>query len=131
MLITSGKWTDFLLTRQSLEALYRESPDIREVHDVTLLRDGPQLNVFVELAALPDPMPLKWVERGCNRVQVLLTLVGIHDLKITAWGTSNPVATEFSGEPRAFRFRFSGPSTNIEGEANYMMIERFSAYRSE
>jgi hypothetical protein len=130
MLTTAGKWFDYLADRRALDAVYGSPPELIELMGISLLRDGPKLDLNILLDRLPDPMPPKWEAQRCNSVLVVLRITLLQDLCIRGWGTDNAVSASFAGEPRDFRFQLSGPSTQLEGSACHMFIDRFSAYRS-
>jgi hypothetical protein len=131
MRANAGKWSDFLSDRRSLDALYTETPELRELFEMSLFREGPQLSLRIELDRLPDPMPKKWAVQDCNRVQVIIRISALQEIRIAGWGTDNIVDVRFRGEPSSFGFELCGPTTRFEGTASHMYVERFTAYRVE
>lgn len=127
---THGKWFEFLLDPRGLNAIYEYAPELHEVHEVRLVRDGPCLELRIELDRLPAKLPKKWAADLCNRVHVVLQIIGVRDISISAWGTDNLIATKFEGYPNDFTFAFEGQSTRITGAAVGMAIQEFNAYQS-
>jgi Immunity protein 50 len=128
---TSGRWSDFLLDQRGLRALYSDTPELAELYEVVLVRDGPCLRLRFELDRLPEPMPKKWAAEGFNRAQAELTLIEVRDLAITGWGTTNVVNVQFVGAPGDFRFEVRGLTTHIVGAASHISLDRLSAYLHE
>lgn len=59
------------------------------VQRLSLNENGPTLNVSADLPAYPDSPPEKWARQGYNSCLIELNFIGVGDLAITGFSTSN------------------------------------------
>ncbi len=123
-------WHQLCDNPQAIEHLYSRVPELDaiDVHEVALQRDGPCIQVRVELPVFPDRPPAKW-PRSANAVQMTLALVGVSGLKLDGWGTSNRGAISIARtEDRLLRFVVATDALQLAGLCLAIQIGRFSAY---
>ncbi len=125
-------WQQYCDNPQAIEHLYGTVPalDTIDVHEVILQRDGPCVQLRVELPRFPDRPPAKW-PRSANAVQMALALVGVSDLRLDSWGASNrgAIAIERT-ENRMLRFVVATEALRLTGLCLSIQIGRFSAYEN-
>jgi hypothetical protein len=128
----NGSWNDFLSNARALTSMYTDAPSFLELHELTLHREGPRLDLRIQLDRFPDKAPKKWMEAQPNRLQVLLRLSGITDFAITGWSTSNSImSATFTGSPHEFSFVLTSSFSTLAGRAVDMQLAQFLPYREE
>lgn len=123
-------WTELLGNKRSIESAYPVAPSLHNVrlHEVRLHEDGPRVSLRFDLDSFPDSPPRKWVDNGCNRVQLTLMLIELCDLQIRGWGLNNIGDLELEKHDNGIRLEFAGGQTRIVCLARFMEVEKLSAY---
>lgn len=123
-------WSEACQNPEALRHLYADVPDVNpvEIHEVVIRRDGPLLEVRVQLPTFPDHPPARWPE-GANTVQVTIDLWGVSDFEQQGWGTENRGTLALkrldSGE---LLFSFESESARLRAKCTLARISRVSAY---
>ena len=123
-------WHQHCDNPQAIEHLYHTGPalDAIDVYEIVLQRDGPFVQLRIELPTFPDRPPAKW-PAAANAVQMTLTLVGVSELALDNWGSSNRGAiTIEKTENRKLRFVVATDALHLTGLCLSIQIDRFSAY---
>jgi hypothetical protein len=105
-----------------------------EIHEVTLHRDGPRFSLVFDLTTFPTTPPAKWLEAGCNRVQVTLMATGIGALSLNGWSSSiiGQLSIEASmDDPRARAITVTANTVSIEGVFEHVRVAGVTAYRTD
>lgn len=123
-------WYQLCENAQAIEQLYITPPalDQVEMFEVCVQRDGPHLQLRVELPTFPDKPPARW-PAGANAVQVTLDLWGMTDVELAGWGTTNAgTLTLARADDGRVRFAFVSASSRLTGSCLVARIAGFSAY---
>jgi len=122
-------WIEFLDNPMSIRSIYDSDPDIIEIFEITLGREGPILKMKALVNNFPDKPPKKWLVHQSNRVLVELSLFGLQTIEIHQWSTNNVGTFEIGRmEKGTLRFVFSGENTDIRGEADILLLAGFKHY---
>ena len=83
-------WLSSCDNPQAIQRLYDSADGLErvELFEAVLQRDGPRLQLRLELPRFPDHPPARW-HAEANAVQVVLDLWGAADLSIQGWESSN------------------------------------------
>ena len=85
-------WTDLVSHADSVLALYGSAPSLGGFRLEAITLGGDAAHLRGDFAALPDPLPERWADRGKTRVSVRIDASGLAE-------------AEVSGSPR---LRFNG-----------------------
>ena len=123
-------WYTFCENPQAIVQLYTAPPSLDdvEIHEIIMQRDGPHMQLRVELGTFPDKPPAKWPKEA-NAIQMTLDVWGVRELDLAGWGTTNRGTLTFSrtGE-NMVRFAFTSPTLHFTGQCLATRIGHFSAY---
>ena len=115
---------------RAIDAYYDIPPtlDDFDVHEVSLMREGPSLTFAGDLSRFADRPSQRW-DASANRVRLILSLWNITNLSLTGWATANvgslsiaPMATS------ALSFTFRSASFQCSGKCEFAMIDQITAY---
>lgn len=98
-----------------------------EVHSARLHRDGPTLELQIEIPCFPDRPSPRW-PMGANAVQAVLRFVDVREVALSGWGTTNVgdlVIAEVGG---VVEFRFECPTAKLVGVAGFFDVTSVSGY---
>jgi hypothetical protein len=125
-------WNDLALNPRVVLGYYTVPPELDtvEVHSLRLHRDGPNLEMTVEMAAFPDIPSPRW-DALANSAQGRFLFLGLRKIKIEGWGTSNIGRLFLSRVPNGVRFEFRGGSVSCVGVSDWFDITGITAYISE
>lgn len=123
-------WLDHVTDAGPVRAVFRDAlPSLRgvNVHEVVLHRDGPRVELRLDLAEFPAAPPTKWTE--FDTVQVRLVLVGVTAMSLRGWSTTvvTDLVLERAGE--GLRLATDGGPVALEVEAGAATVTKISAYR--
>jgi hypothetical protein len=123
-------WYTLCANPQAIEQLYTIPPTLNtvELHELSMLRDGPQMQLRLELPTFPDRPPPKWPSKA-NVVQMTLDVWGVTELELAGWGTTNRgVLLLTQRENDMLRFTFTSATLRLSGQCIAMRISHFSPY---
>jgi hypothetical protein len=125
-----GEWLDAVSNPQAIRQLYKDIPELAEIHELSLHRDGPKLELRIELATFADAPPARWAPE-LNRVQIVLRFVSVERLRLAEWTTSNQlVAYALKRSGRSIDFSFEGAPWSLTGVCKFVDVASVTAYRS-
>jgi hypothetical protein len=94
---------------------------------VMLRPDGRGVELRVELPRFPDHPPKRW-DAEANRVQVVLDLWSVEELKIEGWTPESAGVLALSRDGDALRLSFKSEEVRITARCGTARIARFSPY---
>jgi hypothetical protein len=115
---------------KAIEAFYETPPtlDDFDVHEVSLMRDGPSLTYAGDLSRFADRPSQRW-DASANRVRLILSLWNISNLSLTGWATTNIGALKLApGTDSSLSFTFRSDSFSCSGNCEFAMIDQVRAY---
>lgn len=125
-------WVELLERKAPLRSIFGEQdPGIESIvlHEVSLHRDGPRVDLRFDVSQFPRTPPRKWVELDFNTVQIILSLVSIHHLVLDGWGTANAGDLKLlQTSPRGLVVEFTSASTKLKILCDSALVARVSAY---
>ena len=151
-------WTDHIIDSRPIKDIFDEHcPSLTNVnlHEVTLHQDGPTLllRFDLDLSEFPTDPPKKWVTQRANTVQLRLKALDVKELSIIGAATTmTSTVTLTSEDPlidddeatnlhathvdapqpqSAIRLRVIGDTCNINCLANFVYVDRSSAYKQD
>ena len=129
-------WTDLLDDPRAIRAIFRDtapSLDQIELHEVVLDRDGPTAILRFDLAEFPIDPPKKWLEQGCNTVQVRLQAIGVRTVEVQGLVTSPVLDLEIRREGKDLHVGggTAGMSFEITSEWLAITSDSVSAYTND
>lgn len=90
-------------------------------------RDGPTLELLVELPRFPDRPSPRW-PAGANTAHSKLRFFGLREVTVSGWGTTNVGALLIEDEGGAVRFRFESTMARLSGVAEFFDVASITAY---
>ena len=89
----SQAWFELCDNPRAVSSLYSTAPDLEgvEVMELRAFRDGPRLQLVLDLPSFPDDPPARWRREGFNAVQLTLDLFLSGPLDLAGWTTLNRV----------------------------------------
>ena len=151
-------WTDHIIDSRPIKDIFDEHcPSLTNVnlHEVTLHRDGPTLLLRFDLDPLEFPAdpPKKWVTQRANTVQLRLKALDVRELSIIGVATTMTATVTLTSEKlavdddeatnlhtthvdapqpqSAIRLRVTGDRCDINCLANFVYVDRISAYKQD
>lgn len=150
-------WTDHVIDLRPIKAIFGEHcPPLTNVnlHEVTLHQDGPTLLLRFNLDPLEFPAdpPKKWVIQRANTVQLQLKALDVRELSIVGAATTMTTTITLTSEKldvddeatnlytthvdapqpqSAIRLRVTGDRCDINCPANFVYVDRISAYKQD
>ncbi len=132
MNITPGNikpgWIDAVANPEAITSLFDAIPTLKLVHHIFLNREGPALEITVDLNEFPARPPKKW-HKDFNTSQIKIRFEGIKGLTINEWGTKNLI--DYSSVLMEDNFHFiviKGSDLDISFRARIGMIVGVSGY---
>jgi Immunity protein 50 len=129
-------WTDLLDDPRAIRAIFGDaapSLDQIELLEVVLHTHGPTAIIRFNLAAFPIDPPKKWLERGCNTVQVRLQAIGVLAVEVQGLVTSPVLNLEIRREGEALRVTGSTEDMSVDITTEWLAItgDSVSAYTDD
>ena len=125
-------WTELLTNKDSILSIYSNTPPSLtsvELHKVCLDRDGPQLDIYFDLASFPEFPPKKWHLKEYNSVQVHLVLIDLQSVLLSGWtDTSYIIDIDVQRSCGNINFSIANSTLIINCVAKFMTIANLSAY---
>jgi Immunity protein 50 len=124
-------WLHFVTDASPVEAVYGKTmPSLLDLdlHELTLHRDGPRLSLRFDFRDFPIPVPEKWEKRGCNRVQIKLSVIGLNSLSIIGFSRQCQIDLHLETHGKNIRLRGASAATEIDVVGEQIMIDGISAY---
>lgn len=100
------------------------------LHELTVVREGPAVQLRIDVAEFPASPPAKW--RNDNTVQVTLSLEGVTGLRLTGIGTSMAVTLDAERDLTTQAVTWTMRSATLNGSvtSRFSRIAKVSAYRN-
>jgi hypothetical protein len=98
-----------------------------EVHSVRLHRDGPTLELQVELPRFPDRPSPRWPV-GANAALAILRFFDLREVSLAGWGTTNVGDLLIADGGGVVGFRFECPTAKLVGVAGFFDVASISGY---
>lgn len=129
-------WTDLLDDPRAIRAIFGDaapSLDRIELHEVVLHRNGPRAILRFDLAEFPSDPPKKWLERGCNTLQVRLQAIGVLAVEVHGLITSPVIDLEIRREGEAIRVTGTTEGMSVDITTEWLAIpsDSISAYTDD
>jgi hypothetical protein len=97
---------------------------------MTVHRDGPTLQLRVELATFADVPPKRW-DPGFNRVQVTLRFTELRAIELSGWGLDNVLSSwRIARDESQVTFSFCADQVLLSGRSSFLDIVNISGYMS-
>ena len=126
-------WTSALVDATAVQRVFGgDPPELRgaHVHEVTLLRDGPQVIIRFDLPRYPSEPPAKWAAQGLNTVQAEISFVGARDISLEGFGR-DPVADIDITRNEAVQVSVDSADFRLRLSAEAALLSKISAYMNE
>ncbi len=125
-------WTEHISNPESLKSVFGSIPDLSELEimEIILNQQGELFHIRCNVEPFPRNVPEKWKEY--NMLQLTLSFGPVKNLKITNW--EYPVKGVFiasMNEQKKIDFRFESTGCICEGQCEFILIEKISAYADE
>jgi Immunity protein 50 len=101
------------------------------LHDIVLSREGPKVCMRLDLVDYPEEAPKKWNAAAFNRVQVSLIALGIRTLTIEGLSSNMRVDLNVGNVGGFIRLNAKSEAFRIDLCAEFLVVEKISAYREE
>lgn len=123
------EWWQLALKPQVILAYYSEPPPLLqvEIHSIRLHRDGPTLEMLIDLPQFPDRPSPRW-PLSANTAQAEFRFFDIQEISIVGWQTNVVGSLDLSAESNRVRFRLSGCQTQLEGISGFFDISSVTGY---
>ena len=132
--MTTTNWIDLILEAASVTAIFGPhvpTLDGIDLHEVTLHRDGPRVQLRFDLREFPEQPPKKWVSGGFNRVQLRLMALGVQTFSIEGLQSNMKLNLRLEEDGSMRRISASNGLVRLDLTADAVVIEGISAYRDE
>lgn len=125
-------WNDLALNPRVILGYYSSPPvlDVVEVHSLSLHRDGPTLEMVVELPAFPDRPSPRW-PASANAARAHLRFLGLREIRIEGWGVSNIGPLSISPGSGGVRFEFRSGTAACVGVSDGFDVAEIRVYSRE
>jgi hypothetical protein len=129
---TAVSWNELSLNPRVILGYYSAPPELEavEAHSFLLHRNGPTLEMVVEMATFPDRRSPRW-EATANAAQARFRFFGLREVRIEGWGTSNVGRLSMSPHAGGVRFEFLGGGASCVGVSEHFDITGVSVYTKE
>jgi hypothetical protein len=126
--IPGDDWVSVLVRPQAIRSVYANAPLFSVVYECLLHRDGPRLELKVDLDRFADFPPARW-DKSFNQVQVTLRFDGLMEIDVQRWGWNGVLAEgAIVKRGRDVVFRFAGPEVFIRGIAESVDVRGVEGY---
>ena len=127
-------WLDGVQQKESILAVFTEkAPSIASVrvHEITFHRDGPTIQLRLDLRDFPDPAPEKWAQAGHNTVQIKLSLDVVRQVTLDGWSLDNVGPMDIAPlEPSGFSVKFTSGAHTFRAVCDFISVTGISAHHS-
>jgi hypothetical protein len=124
-----GDWLDAVSNPQAIRQLYKSAPRLAEVHELSLHRDGPKLELRVEAGEFADFPARRWSPEF-NRVQVVLRFIAVERLRLSDWTTENRLVSYLmTRTDTSIDFSFEGFGWSLAGACRWVDVVSVTAYQ--
>ncbi|MFY1583559.1 Imm50 family immunity protein [Micromonospora sp. WMMD734] len=123
-------WIDLVTNPQGLREVFNQNPPLLNgvsLHELVVDREGPTLQLKLDLPAYPANPPAKWIRCGFNTVQIRLLFGGVSDLRLV--GISTEVVADVdikAGDGVVLELR--SPSMFVSASAASVTVSKLEAY---
>lgn len=121
-------WNDLTDNPKVLLGYFDRVPTLSHVvlHRLTLLRDGPTVEIVVEVPEFPDRVSKKW-PADADTCQITISASDISEIEITKWGTGVHGELTISGGPGSIQVCFSGEA-EFKFRSSYVDVRGVTCY---
>ena len=125
----NSSWHNLCENPKAIEAYYDSVPMLVDfdVHEISLLRDGPSITFAGDLAGFADKPSPRW-DSSANRVRLILSLWTVSDLSINGWSTTNMGSLSLIRADTGLKFEFTNVNMQCSGSCEFVMIDQISGY---
>jgi hypothetical protein len=125
----NSSWHILCENPKAIEAYYDSVPplDDFDVHEISLLRDGPSLTFAGDVARFADKPSPRW-DSNTNRVRLILSLWTVSELSLNGWATTNIGTLLLARADTGLTFRFANTDMQCSGNCEFAMIDQISGY---
>ena len=125
----NSSWHTLCENPKAIEAYYDSVPTLVDfdVHEISLMRDGPSITFSGDLARFADNPSPRW-DSSTNRVRLILSLWTVSDLSINGWSTTNVGTLSLNRADTGLKFQFTNVSMQCSGNCEFVMIDQISGY---
>ena len=122
-------WWNLAQNPRVVLAYYSQPPRLCgvDVHSVLLQRDGPTLELLIEMPCFPDKPSPRW-PAGANTAQAGLRFFDLREVSLAGWGTTNTGDLLVERKDGAVRFQFDCLTARLTGVAGYFDLTGITAY---
>jgi hypothetical protein len=119
----------YIENSQAITSLLGENYPISEIdlHEATIHRNGPKLQLRFDLSAVPKIMPSRWL-KDANTMQVVLTAWDIDALLIEGFSTQLSGTVQVLNADDKYQLEFRSPDCLIRCNFSSLRIEHVSGY---
>lgn len=123
-------WTQHLGNKLPIEAVYSQTPSLRNVrlHEIRLHQDGPQVSLRLDLNEFPDKPPRRWTAEGFNRAQLTLVLIDVSKFEMEGWNRDNIGDLAIEERDGNVCLELVSESVRIVCCAKFLEVEKLSGY---
>ena len=125
----NSSWHILCENPKAIEAYYDSVPSLEgfDVHEISLMRDGPSITLAGDLARFADKPSPRW-DSSANRVRLVLSLWTVSDLSIKGWATTNVGTLSLNRADSGLAFQFANADMECSGRSHFAMIDQISGY---
>ena len=122
-------WWEIAENPRLVLAYYSHPPKLRavEVHSIRLNRDGPTLELLVEMPSFPDKPSPRW-PTNANTAQAVLRFFDLREISLSGWGTTNVGELIIERIGGIVQFRFDGATAQLSGVAGFFDVTSVTGY---
>lgn len=124
-------WTTLLDNPKPITTMFGTAPTLNKIdlHEITLHRDGPRVELRFDLSTFPVAPPAKW--RAFDRAQLRLTCIGIERYYQDGWRSSNVVDLILHrGADGSLQIMIDAPDLKVTIKFRALVFGGISAYRA-
>lgn len=117
-------WWELALNPKVVLAYYTSPPELIgvEINSVYLHRDGPTLELLVDMPRFPDKPSKRW-DTGANCVLAGLRFFDLREVSLAGWSTSNVGDLNIYASDGVVRFQFECATARLSGSAGFFDVK--------
>jgi hypothetical protein len=126
-------WLELTENPKAVTSLFDLPPALEdvEVMSIKLNRDGPTVELALDLREFPNSPPSRWKRSAANTVTLTLQLLGIGSIALNGWSATNNARVSIRRDDHRIEVTAEGPTTQIRCLCDFIRISGVSAYRQE